>query len=172
MRPRSLTLWPLARAHSRIWAVRLSPPLRRAGPRPAGGRPPPPPARTTRRAGQRETDVLRERVTERRGVLVAQVDLVGHPVQGEGHGLVGAAAVEVVDQDDLHFLCHGEFLLNVGSEWKFSPENILHSPTRGNATDPFPLHSAIPPISRRQMHSAVVALLAALPVGEPLDGHQ
>src|SRR5215217_1107270 len=92
MRPRSLTLWPFLRAHSRISAVRLSPP---------------PPRREPRAA--RLADVLRERVAERLGVLGAQVDLVGDAVEGEGDGLVGRTAVDVVDEQDGDFLRHGEF---------------------------------------------------------------
>ena len=127
MRPRSFTLWPLAAGPfadlgGAVVAAAGTPP----GRCPAAERPP------TLRA---VPDVLGQRVPECRGILGAQVDLVGHPVQREGHGLVGTAAVDVVDQDDLHFLRHAAFLLLLGRNCRPErnagiPEGEMQSPVR------------------------------------------
>src|SRR5674476_1048993 len=44
-----------------------------------------------------------------------EVDLVRDAVEGEGHGLVRCATVDVVNQDDLNLLCH-RFLLSSGEK--------------------------------------------------------
>src|SRR4029079_9730932 len=51
-------------------------------------------------------DVLRERVSQRLGVLVVEVDLVAAAVETECHRLGGDAAVPVVLEGDLHLLPH------------------------------------------------------------------
>jgi hypothetical protein len=47
-----------------------------------------------------------ELVAQGGGVVVREVDLVGHAVQAELHGLSGGAAVEVVEDLDKNFLGH------------------------------------------------------------------
>ena len=85
----------VALAHARISAVSTSRGRRAGARRPAAAHP----------AGR--ADVAGQRVAQLRGVGGGQVDLVRGAVEGEGHGLVGGGAVEVVDQGDLHFLGHG-----------------------------------------------------------------
>src|SRR4051794_9763317 len=68
----------------------------------AGARPPAtPPGGPARGA-----DGRRKGVAQLAGVLGVEVDLVVLAVQGEGHGLLGGGAVDVVDEDDVHLLRH------------------------------------------------------------------
>ena len=55
----------------------------------------------------RVPDPRGELVAELSRVGVAQVDLVAHAVETEGHRLGGRPSVEVVLEDDLDPLCHG-----------------------------------------------------------------
>src|SRR4051794_33534255 len=73
----------------------------------------------------RRADVLGERVTQLGRVLGGQVDLVVVAVECEADRFRGFAAVEVVDEQHLDFLCH-EFLFLPGVRTAYS------SPT-GNA---------------------------------------
>ena len=52
-------------------------------------------------------DVAAERLAQGGGVGVVEVDLVRRAVEAERDGLGGLGAVEIVDQDDVDLLCHG-----------------------------------------------------------------
>ncbi len=52
------------------------------------------------------SDKRRKRVTQSSGILGAEVYLIGHAIESEGHGLVGVAAVEVILEHDIHALGH------------------------------------------------------------------
>jgi hypothetical protein len=96
-RPRSFTSMPCALAHSRTSVVfnPLAGPLRspRAG-RPTGATADPPPS----------PHVGRQRVPQLLGMLGVQVDLVLRAVQPEADRTLCGAAVQVVDEQGLHFL--------------------------------------------------------------------
>src|SRR6185312_855592 len=79
------------------------------------------PAGRARRAPglPRRADVLGERVTQLGGVLAGQVDLVVVAVECEADRFRGFAAVEVVDEQYLDFLCH-EFLFPPGVRTAYS----------------------------------------------------
>src|SRR6266511_582426 len=59
------------------------------------------------RDSARRAHELVERRAERLGVLLGEVDLVERAVEPELHGLIGGAAVEVVNQVHFYLACHG-----------------------------------------------------------------
>jgi hypothetical protein len=56
-------------------------------------------------------DVTAERLAQGGGVALVEVDLVRRAVETEGDGLGGVAAVDVVDENDVDLLRHGESAL-------------------------------------------------------------
>ena len=98
-RPRSLTSMPCALAHSRT-SVSVESARLRSAPRagwPAGISADPACC----------ADVACERFAQLLGVFGVQVDLVLGAVQPEANGTVGLGAVNIIDEDGLHFLSHG-----------------------------------------------------------------
>src|SRR4051794_12427711 len=96
---------PAAVGHVEAVVTRPGPDVRRAGS--AGGTAS---AATAARGPTGVADVRRDGVAQLGCVLRAQVDLVLLAVEGEADRLLGLAAVDVVDQDDVHLLRHGSLI--------------------------------------------------------------
>ena len=147
---------PLAQLHDVERALRLRPvrgPCRLA-------------TRTARRATPTRLDVPRERLAERRRVLLAQIDLEGRAVECKLDGLGGLAAIEIVGQLLNDFSGHNiaRFLREVSAA--LSQVEQTHSPRQTTQLYPTRPQRKDPP----RPHGRAVA--PATGVGTPEQGRE